>query len=159
MSTIVQRRFAFHSDLSPRRPLLPIGAVMAWLDVDEDTATYLAEDGTLIAINIATSGSRRRELRFWRDSVLAQALRSRGHQVDIRTPEDLPHAIIGHHRPALRATEVRRILSCSQAHIAALILEGAIIATNIPSVRSGPNASPSISRSSIEQFIIKRIIA
>lgn len=154
MTPTLQKRFEFEQELCPRRPLLTLGTAMGWLDRDEDAITYLAEDGQLVAINIAREGSRRRELRIWRDSLLAFLLRAKGHQVQIT--EFNSAAIIEHHRPTLRATEIKRLLNCSQALVAGLIEDGTLRATNIPEVRCGPNCSATVDRGSFERFLASR---
>lgn len=151
-------QLAFDLRLPAGRPLVPIEAVMVLLDRDEDDVMNLIDTGALrCAWNIASPGSERREIRVWRDSVLAYL---KGQPTNAKEEINL-RAIIKGFLPAptllqgwstIRGVEIARRLSCSQWLVGNLITTGELhIAFPV-----ADKVSPYVQHNSLVEFLIRR---
>ena len=142
---------AIHDRIPATRPLVPIEAAMVLLDRDEDEILHAVESGALgWAWDIATPGAERREVRIWRDSLLAliagerEPAREWGHvQAMVLPPGDIK-------TPALC-----RLFSCGSTHVHALA-RAALHVVRGPDAPSGPRAYSVISRASVSEFLRSR---
>lgn len=144
----------FDLRLPTGRPLLPMEAVMAVLDRDEDDVTMLIEQGALgVAFDIAGKNSSRRDVRVWRESVLHYARKTGpapdfGWSIrDILKPREQQY---------IRATEIKDRFTCSSTHVLQLLADGLIAGD--PPRRRGPGSSPQILRNSVAAFLQSRRI-
>jgi hypothetical protein len=142
-------------ELPAARPLVPLEACMFLLDEHEDRIIASIEDGTLsLAWDIASPGSQRREVRVWRDSLLAVMRRERGPA----TAEVRP--IIEAMLPGrdLLHREVQRLLSCSGTHVSELLNLEALLPAGPRPTRSSPMHFTRVLRVSVVTFLERRII-
>ena len=125
---------------------------MVLMDRNEDEILAAIESGVLSwAWDIASQRSQRREIRIWRDSLLA-VLESRPSTAD----ESAVLRSIFPPRP-IRTTELQRIFSCSSSHVSHLIDEGSLIAP--PRERqSGPLSITRVDPAELERFLLGRRI-
>jgi hypothetical protein len=135
------------------RPLWPVNAVMAALDVKADgVLALLAERKLEWGFHVESPNARRRrEIRIWRGSVLKYA----GHQVSGPTTEETVFDdLIGRPRRILTSREVQRILFCSQAHLYTLLGVGDLECVRRGS--KGPGHSALITTGSLKAFLQRR---
>lgn len=128
---------------------------MVLLDADEDDLVHAIEDGTLsLAWNIASPGSKRREIRVWRDSLLAAMRRQTGPDVAAVRP------IIEAMLPGrdLLHREVQRLLSCCSSHVTELLNLEALHPAEARPAFSCPGHATRILRLSVVTFLERRII-
>lgn len=127
---------------------------MVLLDRSEDEVLHAIEGGALAwAWDIRSPGAERRELRVWRDSVLAVM---RG-QRDPETTEDKVMASILPARD-IRSPELQRLWSCSSTHIHTLMDAGQIATAAAPAAARGPASYAVITRASAAAFLRLRRI-
>ena len=125
---------------------------MVLLDRDEDEILHAVESGDLgWAWDIAVPTAERREIRIWRESLLALAAGK-------RDPDLEPHAVIARILPPahIRSPQLQRLWSCSSTHIHALLDSDAIAVEAAPVARSGPQSYTLIRRESIAAFLSNR---
>jgi hypothetical protein len=128
---------------------------MFLLDENEDQIVAGIEDGRLsLAWDIASPGSRRREIRVWRDSLLA-AMR---HQPGPVTADVRP--IIEAMLPGrdLLHRELQRIFSCSGSHISELLHLEALHEAGARPGHSSPLHFTRVLRLSVATFLARRVI-
>jgi len=126
--------------------LVPIIYVMierGWCEID---AMRAIDEGRIVWVWDIGLGGARRELRAWRRELHDPAARD-------LPPEQVVDQIIGVHRPRLRASEIRRILSCSTQHLTALLRAG-----ELQLVGLAPDGRW-ISRDSFADFLRRRLLA
>ena len=141
------------------RPLVPVAVAMVLADRGEDYVLAAIETGAIgFAWDIRGRAAAAREIRMWRDSLLAWLAnpvmeRAAG---PVRLQDD--RAILGslflHSRPELRGTELQRMFSCGHSHVINLIKDGLLTATT--KAGSGPRGSPRITRASVINFLSSR---
>jgi hypothetical protein len=141
--------------IAPKRTLLPLVFVQVALDMDEDKALELIEDGWLYpAWNIGI-GNDRRLIRFWRESLLAYQPGQRPAKVPLADviaaamPAYLAHA---KEPKMIRGPELKTRLSCAASHIVHLIRAGELKAATKPN----RNAAPVIFFASVVDFLKRR---
>jgi len=137
------------------RPLWPMEACMCLLDQNEDQVLALIEDGSLsLAFDIAAPGATRREIRIWRESLLAVLQESK------QPKADKARAIIDEMMPGrdLLHREVQRILSCSVSHVTELIRLEALVGIGPRPEHSCTGHMTRISRVSLAAFLERRIV-
>lgn len=125
---------------------------MVILDRDEDEILHAVETGALgWAWDIAMPGADRRELRVWRDSVLALASSTVDETLEMETviARVLPPA-------DLRSPQIQRLFSCSSTHIHALIGAEVFDVVQRPAAESGPRSYSVLSRCSVARFLRSR---
>lgn len=138
--------------LPASRPMIPIEVAMTCADRDEDQVLSLIECGKLEwAWDVARHGANRREIRIWRDSLMAFLQgKTGGSAIDA----EVIGRILPHSRPELRASEIRHMFCCSQSHISHLVEDGQLTATTLS--QRGPLGSAKITRQSIITFLLNR---
>lgn len=154
----VQRSFCF--DIRARRPLCSINAAMAMLNLREDPITDLIQEGHLeYAFNIATIGSRKREVRILMASINAYQNGFRALTYSHRPPDaaalnTILEGLFRHGRPHLRLSEIYDVLNCSSQHALDLWRGGEFG----PSVKQqgGQRISPIADRSAVITFLKSR---
>lgn len=158
------------------RPLVPVEAVIVCLDREPDDVAMLIEQRYLrYAFDIRSERGEDGELitraypRVWRESVL-EYYRTSG-AGDYRTlltdrfpatPHEektfaaatrrLIESFLPHRKPALRVTEVGRVLSCTKEHVNNLVADRLLVASKASTV----NTSAEITRESFIQFLLNR---
>lgn len=122
---------------------------MVLLDMNEDQVLALVESGGLgWAWNIGRQGSRNREIRIYRGSILS-FLSGRRDGAEA-FPSIFPNRV-------LRGPECQRFLSCSSTHLAQLVRDGAI--RGEPGFRgSGPTSAYRIHAEALVFFLKTRRI-
>ena len=154
--------------LPAARPLIPVEVAMVLLDRDEDEVLAAIESGVLgWAWNIGCPNAERRELRIWRDSLLAllEGRRQETGGPEGRSQEDskeqkplsLEEILRGvlPNRP-VRSTELQRFFSCSSTHITHLLRDGCLTAAGRRQRDDGPNSFTRITRDSVVKFLTDR---
>lgn len=128
---------------------------MVLLDADEDEIVRSIEDGTLtLAWDIASPGSKRREIRVWRDSLLAVMRRQAG--PDAAGVRPIIESLLPGRDPLHR--EVQRLLSCGNAHVSDLLnLEALLPAGRRPEFSCAGHVTR-ILRLSVVTFLERRVI-
>ncbi len=135
------------------RPLVPIEAAMVMLDRDEDQVLCLIEAGGLTyAWDIRSQNAERREVRIWRDCLLASINGS----PQPEHPEDTVLNSLVPHTAEIRSTQLRRIFTASQGHIQNLINQGLLHGLN--EACTGPNGYVRVQRASVVNFLRNRRI-
>lgn len=137
------------------RPTLHLSAAVGLLDRDEGEVIELIELGSIQwAWNVSGDNKRHREVRLLAASVCDF---SQGRKVD-RTFEQVLGLLFKHHRPTLRASEVRRALCCSSRHVLSLIRGGCFGAAARAGFRRqvGQRVSPSLPREAVVAWLEKR---
>lgn len=122
---------------------------MVLLDRGEDEVLQAIETGALAwAWNIATPEATRREIRVWRDSLLALL----NGEKELDQDETV---ILSKWLPPrdLRSPELQRLWSCSSTHIHALLSAGALTQIGVPESTQGPRSFAVISRESVVAFL------
>jgi hypothetical protein len=145
--------------LPAARTLIPLEAVMVLTDRSEDAVIELMDCGALPwAWDIARAGADRRELRIWRDCLVAWLANPcetyRQQRFSMESEEAVLASLFPHGRPEQRGTELQRMFSCGHSHIINLIADGLLTSTT--EIRTGPNGSPRITRLSVIQFLQSR---
>lgn len=136
-------------NISAARPLIPVEACMVLLDRNEDEVLHAIESGILgWAWDISAVGEHRREIRVWRDSLLALLNGNRG-------PELEEAKVFARVLPprSIRSPELQRIFSCSQTHVQTLIERGYLKAEAPRQAESGPRAYTLVTRESVAMFL------
>jgi hypothetical protein len=147
--------------MNPQRPLpitIPVPEALIsvesarWaLGVDEDSVLALIQLGEIRwAWDIAVHRGGIREIRIWSRCVTArlQGLPQPGTDIAAVTPEVIGVVF----RERLPASQVRRILTCSQQHIQRLVASGALMADVARGTRW-------VDRASFVKFLKSRLIA
>lgn len=115
ISTVQLPLFGIAPRTSARHPLVTVELARIALGVDAEMVVEAIEDGRIAwAFDIACDpGSRRRELRIWRDCLELNAVLP-------HDPAEVITAIIGTTRVTLRGSEIERLLLCSSPHVKVL---------------------------------------
>jgi len=125
-------------------------AASVMLDADSDQVAEMIDDGRIsMAWDIASQGATRREIRIWRDSVVAQI--SGEVQPDFQSID----RIVPDGTRELRTRQLQHMLAASQEHIARLAKQGLLTAAG--RVRRGPRGLR-ITRDSLIKFLQSRRI-
>lgn len=134
------------------RPMIPIEVAMTCADRDEDQVLSLIECGKLEwAWDVARAGAVRREIRIWRDSLMAFL---QGISLTVTQGEAVISSILPHSRPEIRASEIRHMFCCSQSHVTHLVDDNLLVATTLSA--RGPLGSARITRQSLITFLLNR---
>ena len=152
-------QLALNIRLPDGRQLWSLKTVMDFMDLDEDGVLTLVELGKLVAWNVASPGAERRDLRVWRDSVVAQKANPNARLAAPEPEAVLPQPTIqnigGTIYRTIRGRELRRRLSCSQWLVQNLIRTGEL--TAVP-IAVGPKQTPLILHTSAVEFLKKRCL-
>ena len=139
-------------NLPAARHLLPMEVCVLLLDKEPDQVLQIMESGQIdFAWNIASPGARRRDLRIWRESLLALVNRSAS---EPRSVEDVINSILPARDP--RTPELQRWFCASQSHVQRLVEAGELRPCAPPVATRGPNAFTRIERASVAEFLRKR---
>jgi hypothetical protein len=134
---------------------------MCLLDENEDRVLELIEDGSLcLAFDIASPGSSRREIRIWREALVAR-LTDQPQPKLARTLRPIVEEMIpGKDIPGREVVhrEVQRILACSGTHVTDLVRLEALFAVGPRPVHSCTSHMTRIARVSLAAFLERRII-
>lgn len=125
---------------------------MVLLDRDEDDILGAIDCGVIHwAWDIASPGAARREIRIWRDSLIALLGRTKERDVDEAQVLDgfLPNRDI-------RSTEIQRWFSCSSTHVHAMLHQSVFTQVRRPSAICGPMSYSVVSRESVAAFLRAR---
>jgi hypothetical protein len=138
--------------LPAARPLIPVEVAMVLLDRDEDEVLAAIESGVLgWAWNIGCPTAERRELRIWRDSLLALLNGQANPETDLTK---ILRGVLPN-RP-VRSTELQRFFSCSSTHVTHLLRDGCLTAAGRRQREDGPNSFTRITRDSVLKFLTER---
>lgn len=136
-------------DLPPRWPLVPVDVAAFFLDRAPEEIRLESESAW--AWDIASEDCGRKELRIWRNCLLA-----------VKNPRlEIPafhNAVLETFLPnrGLRGTELQNIFYCTAQHIAELEGDGLLIVERDRAAASGPRASKLYTRDSIVNFLTIR---
>jgi len=150
-------QLSFDLRLPAGRPLVPIEAVMVLIDRDEDDILNLVELGKLRwAFDISSPGTKRRELRIHRESVLEYLSSSHEATKDTNLISGiLPKPTLVQAHATIRGTELGRRFSCCQWLVANLIDTGELSLAPIPVTCK---VSPFIDHASALAFLLRRCL-
>lgn len=157
-------QLALALNIPATRQLIPMEAAVVLLDRSEEEVMAAIESGGLSAAwDIGASTRERREIRIYRESLLAFLAGVRGPEDDFvrgATPgaagevSTLEDRIIPHRD--VRSTELRRWWSCSNNLVRDLIILGHLTVCGGGAAASGPNAYRVLSRDSVVAFLRSR---
>jgi hypothetical protein len=145
-----------------KRPVMTMGAAKGILDVSEDEILAMIDERlALIAFDVATPGSERRELRILTHSV-AEFLHDNPDNdpcYHTMTPpsEALRLVLPSHSKPFFTGIELQRAFNCSSDHIISLIEAKALKLVPGSRYQPGPGGSPCITRESVVAFLKARL--
>ncbi|MEK9753259.1 MAG: hypothetical protein VW338_08625 [Rhodospirillaceae bacterium] len=143
-------------DIPTSRKLIPIEAANVLLDRDEDQVLALIESGKLVwAWDIRHPEAKQREIRIWRNSLLAHLSGDWDAHSQISEEAVLQH-VLNHRRPEVRSTDLQRCWSCSQTHVHALIVSGCLGPAKQREQIRGSNAVERIAREHLLTFLRQR---
>lgn len=134
------------------RPLVPVEACMVLLDRDEDDILSAIDSGVIHwAWDIASPGAARREIRIWRDSLLALLQHTKEREAD-------EGQVLSGFLPQrdIRTTEIQRWFSCSSTHVHAMLDQSVFTEVRRPAALSGPMSYSVVSRGSVVAFLQAR---
>ena len=142
-------------------PLARLNVVMHVLGVDEDRAKHLYESGLLqYAFDLSSTGSKRSEMRVYRDSIVAYSQNNISHLLP-KSQEETAKALSAVIRACLPPgngpillSKLRRLWSVSATHLHNLCTAGQI--TVIPNPQLKATESPLLSRESVTAFLRAR---
>jgi hypothetical protein len=137
-----------------RRPLLPIPAVMAILDRNEDKVLQLVQSGKLAwAFDLRAPRAQRACIRICTQSVqdMLSGQRSLGNGEDLQAFIDYAFP---YHGETVQAVRLARVFNCGTEHIRNLVLSSALKESKAGS--RGANNSPEIWFSSVVAFLKAR---
>lgn len=127
---------------------------MVLLDRGEDEILRAIESGAIgWAWDIASEGAVRREIRVWRDSLLALIQGKR--EGDLSEEKVLATVLPPRD---VRSPELQRLFSCSSTHVHSLIDAALIRPSAEPRATSGRNAYTVVDRASVAAFLRSRRI-
>lgn len=138
-------------DLPARWPLVPVSVAAFFLDRAPEEIRLQSD--SVWAWDIASPERDRREVRIWRQSLLAlrtPALKVAGRH-DAVLEKFLP-------RRGLRGTELQNLFFCTAQHIAELDAAGLLVVERDRLAASGPRASRLYTRASVAQFLTARVL-
>jgi hypothetical protein len=139
--------------LPASRPLIPLEAAMVMLDRDEDDILASIEMGGLTwAWDIRSADAERREIRIWRDCIVAHLNGDR--QPDAEAAD--PLSLIVPAGETIRSVELRTFFTASHSHVLNLIAQGLVEGRN--RAHRGPNGFVRVSRGSVLNFLRNRRI-
>jgi hypothetical protein len=139
-------------NLPTRWPLVPVDVAAFFLDLTSEEIRLQAD--SLWAWDISAPGRERRELRIWRESLIAMK--------DLRRKIPMHHhEVLASFMPkrGLRGTELQGLLYCTAQHVAELDADRQIIVERNRLTGCGPNASKVYTRDSIVNFLKARSLA
>lgn len=136
--------------LPDSRHLIPLEACQILLDLDEDSILGAIENGRLgWAWDIRTPGAERREIRVWRESLMAKMAGADGSvdtEIDQVVESILPHR-------DLRLMELARWFACSGSHVSNLIRDGCLALAGDRPTHSSAAAVTRVTRESVARFL------
>ena len=137
--------------LPTRWPLVPVDVAAFYLDrLPEEV---VRDCDSLWAWDISSGGAQRRQLRLWRDSLIA--LRNPAGQQDI--PGDVDQVIDRFlPRRGLRGRELQQLFFCTAQHMVALEAAGVFDVERERQAVRGPTSSRIYTRESIREFLKTR---
>lgn len=138
--------------LPARWPLVPVEVAAFYLDrLPEEV---LRDCDCLWAWDISAGGGERRQLRLWRDSLIA--VRDPAGRPDIPGRVD---QVIARFLPwgGLRGRDLQQLFFCTAQHISALAAAGILEIQRERQALRGPNATRIYSRDSVKKFLADRV--
>ncbi|MDR3460134.1 MAG: hypothetical protein P4N60_22125 [Verrucomicrobiae bacterium] len=139
--------------ISPR-PLGDVNSVMRDLDLDSESVRGLVDQGSLIAFDISSTKTERRDLRILTKSVEHYREMGGKKPLVMEWPE-IFRLIMPHNNFFVRSMEIARGLNCERTHVANLIAAGHLFCSR--KSKPGPGGSALVSRTSYESFLIGRL--
>lgn len=138
-------------------PAMTVETARGILGMDEDEVAEAVELGELVAWDIASDGSERRELRLFTPSVSALA-RARAEQRDV-FPPDCREAVAAllPEKPWITGRELARALCCSGTHICSLVECGDLALMPGTKITRGKEGTPRITKESLTAFLRGRL--
>lgn len=133
------------------RPTLTLEESGSILVVGPDAVEALVDEGTLLAVDIASPDATQRRLRIWRYTVVHRAIRPEAPLQPLALADLLTHG-----RPTWTLSEVGILLRCSDPHVITLWDHDdcPLTGPNYNAGRPGkPAKSRKISRESLIQFL------
>ncbi|MFO1499177.1 MAG: helix-turn-helix domain-containing protein [Verrucomicrobiota bacterium] len=150
-----KERMAAESGFKSSRPLLAMPACITLLDCTSDQVCAWIDSGELLySWDIRTANARKREIRVWIMSVLAKQYRL---PQPSETHEQVLSALFPEAVQQVTSTQIQRVLSASQDHVARLIEAGLLKGMNEP--KRGRGGAVMVTRHSVIEFLRERLIA
>jgi len=146
-----------------KRPTMAVETAKGILDLTEDDVVALVDEGALVAWDIRSPGSERRELRILTASVSEYAAARKEdaaveHASSIRPQAAIQSVLPRHEKPFLTGPEIKRALNCGRQHLINLV--DAAVLPQMPGTkyRQGPGGWPVIPRAQFVHFLETRVI-
>jgi hypothetical protein len=139
------------------RPLMPISAVMTWLDLDEDDVLGLVEEGALPwAFDIASDSAQRRAIRVLAESVWDLTRKQTRSYGDEESEWKRVAGLIFPAKETIVVCELARALNCCRG-LARMMVQAKQFCLVPGSIcRPGPGGSPQIVTASAAEWLRKR---